>query len=85
MFRRLSGGLVLLAIVATACTSPPTLPAVRGFEAPGAPRVVAELNVGTEVSRGMLPGSASYVGASVDGSLIGFLTPDGILRWYRVR
>lgn len=75
-------GAVLATAMAVACTTGPP-PAVRGFEAPASQRSVAELNVGTEVSQGMLPGSASYVGASADGSLMGFLTADGVMSWYR--
>lgn len=72
---------VLAGLLASACASPP--PVVRGFQAPGGATVVAQLRTSSDLTAGMLPGSASYVGASVDGSLIGFLTSDGYVKWYR--
>lgn len=73
---------ILGALVASGCTTQPG--AVRGIEAPGS-KVVAELRVSGSLTEGMPPGSSSYVGASADGSLIGFLTADGAVRWYRMR
>lgn len=66
-----------------ACSGP--LPDVRGFQAPPGARIVGELQASSALTADMPAGSASYVGASADGSLLGFLTADGFLRWYRVR
>lgn len=73
----------LLAVAASGCTAQPA--AVRGVEAPGGAHVVAQMAVGGSVTQGMDAGTASYVGASMDGSVMGFLGSDGEIRWYRVR
>jgi hypothetical protein len=78
-----SFGGALVIVAAAACSSLP--PSVRGIQQPGAGTVVAQLRVSPELTQGMPAGSASYVGASVDGSLIGFLTADGYIKWYRTR
>lgn len=72
-------------VIAAGCSSVPQLPAVRGFQQPSGSTIVAEKSLGSEVAQGMPEGSASYVGASLDGSLIGFLTPDGTVHWYKTR
>ncbi|MBI2774261.1 MAG: hypothetical protein HYX56_07210 [Chloroflexi bacterium] len=73
---------ILVAVIASACTSAPT--GVRGFEnAPGS--VVAQVKVNSDVSADMPAGTSSFVGASVDGSLMGFLGTDAVIRWYRIR
>lgn len=75
----LAGALAIL--VATACSALP--PQVRGIQQPGSGTPVAQLRASPGLTEGMPEGSSSYVGASVDGSLIGFLTADGFIKWYR--
>lgn len=80
--RRIVATAGVLAALATACTS--TAPtAVQGQQSQGGGRVVAQLAAPPELTASMLPGEASYIGASVDGSLIGFLMADGYVRWYK--
>ncbi|MDE3194541.1 MAG: hypothetical protein KGN00_12745 [Chloroflexota bacterium] len=71
-----------LGLLASACTAQP--PAVQGVQnPPGGSTVVSQVRADPALTEGMLPGSSSYIGASADGSLIGFLTWDGYVKWYR--
>ena len=80
--RRIVAASSVAVALASACTSaPPT--SVQGQQSQGGGRVIAEMKAAPGLTEGMLPGSASYIGASVDGSLIGFLTADGYVRWYK--
>ncbi len=73
---------VLVSLAASACSTP--APAVKGVQNPGGgPAVAAQMNADPSLTQGMLPGSSSYIGASVDGSLIGFLTAEGKIVWYK--
>lgn len=73
---------VLVGLIASACT--PATPAVKGVQNPGGgATVVAQMQAAPGLTDGMPAGSASYIGASADGSLIGFLTADGYIKWYR--
>jgi hypothetical protein len=83
--RRTIGALGALSILVAGCSGLPQ--AVRGIQQPGAATVAAEMRApdASRVTAGMLAGSSSYIGANADGSLIGFLTADGFIRWYRVR
>lgn len=72
---------LLAAVLASACSA--AAPSVRGFQNPGGATVVAQMRAAPGLTEGMPEGSASYIGASVDGSLIGFLTADGNVKWYR--
>jgi hypothetical protein len=74
----------VIAIVALAgCTqtNQPNGVAVRGFQAPGGWGVFAEQRVAS--SADVAPGSSAYMGASADGSVMGFITSDGTIHWYR--
>jgi hypothetical protein len=74
----------VIAIVALAgCTqtNQPNGVAVRGYQAPGGWGVLAEQKVADRAD--VAPGSSAYVGASADGSVIGFITSDGVIHWYR--
>ncbi len=74
---------VLLSVIAVSCSVPPG--AVRGFES-GGYTMVAERRVLSATTEGLPPaGSASYVGASDDGSVMYFLGSDGVMRYYRSR
>jgi hypothetical protein len=43
--------------------------------------VLAEQKVAS--SADVAAGSGAYMGASADGSVIGFITSDGTIHWYR--
>ena len=76
--------ITIVAIIALAgCTrtDQPNGVAVQGFQAPGGWAVLAEQNVAS--SADVAPGTAAYMGASADGSVIGFITSDGTIHWYR--
>jgi len=60
-------------------------PAVQGFQSSGGTTVVATYLALSPNSLGLPAGTASYMGASVDGSVLGFIGAEGIVRWYRIR
>ena len=60
-------------------------PAVKGFQSGDGATVIATYRVASADSLGLPAGTASYMGASVDGSLLGFIGADGFIRWYRAR
>ena len=71
----------IIALAGCTQTNPPNGVAVQGVQAPGGWGVFAEQKVASSVD--LAPGSSSYVGASADGSLMGFITSDGTIHWYR--
>lgn len=74
----------IVAVIAFAgCTqtNQPNGVAVQGFQAPGGWSVLAEQKVAE--SADVAPGSSMYMGASADGSIMGFITSDGVIHWYR--
>jgi hypothetical protein len=62
-------------------TNQPNGVAVQGFQAPGGWSVLAEQKVAE--SADVAPGSSVYMGASADGSIMGFISSDGVIHWYR--
>ena len=74
---------ILAAVALSGCamTDQPNGVAVRGYQAPGGWGMVAEQKVAVQAD--IAPGQSAYVGASADGSLMGFLTSDGTIRWYK--
>ncbi len=80
--KRLAGLLCVLAatMLTAACTTSPT--AVRGIQSDpgGRPWSVAFEHRGASESG--VPASGTYMGASADGSYIGFIYPDGTIRWW---
>ena len=74
---------ILAAVALAGCTATnqPNGVAVNGYQAPGGWGVVSEQKVAS--SANVAPGTSSYVGASADGSVIGFITSDGMVHWYR--
>jgi hypothetical protein len=73
--------IAVIAVVGCTQTNQPNGVAVQGFQAPGGWGVFAEQKVASSVD--LAPGMSSYVGASADGSVIGFITSDGTIHWYR--
>ena len=74
----------IIAVIAFAgCTqtNEPNGVAVRGFQAPGGWGLLAEQKVASSVDLGSA--TSVYVGASADGSVMGFITADGTIHWYR--
>lgn len=74
---------ILAAVALSGCatTDQPNGVAVRGYQAPGGWGMVAEQKVAVQAD--VAPGQSAYVGASADGSLIGFISADGVIRWYK--
>ena len=71
----------IIALAGCTQTNQPNGVAVRGFQAPGGWGLLAEQKVASGVDLG---GSQSaYVGASADGSVMGFITSDGTIHWYK--
>jgi hypothetical protein len=62
-------------------TNQPNGVAVQGFQAPGGWSVLAVQKVAE--SADVAPGSSVYMGASADGSVMGFISSDGVIHWYR--
>ena len=62
-------------------TNQPNGVSVRGYQAPGGWGVIAERKVAS--SANVAPGTSAYMGASADGSVMGFITADGTVHWYR--
>lgn len=81
--RRLLVTSVIAIIAFAGCTqtNQPNGVAVQGFQAPGGWAVFAEQKVAS--SADVAPGSSAYMGASADGSVMGFITSDGTIHWYR--
>jgi hypothetical protein len=71
----------ILALSACSATDQPNGVAVRGYQAPGGWGVVAQQKVADHAD--VAPGTSAYMGASADGSLMGFIYSDGTIRWYR--
>ena len=73
--------IAITAFAACTQTDQPNGVAVRGFQAPGGWGVLAEQKVASSADLGQMP--SAYMGASADGSVIGFITSDGVIHWYR--
>ena len=80
--RKVLGLGLLASLLLAGCALRPG--AVQGFQSGGG-TVIATYRAASADSLGLPPGTASYMGASTDGSLMGFIGADGIIRWYRVR
>ena len=74
---------ILAAIALSGCsmTDQPNGVAVRGYQAPGGWGQIAEQKVA--VQSDVAPGQSVYVGASADGSVMGFMTAGGTIHWYQ--
>jgi outer membrane lipoprotein SlyB len=70
-----------VALAGCASTDQPNGVAVQGYQAPGGWGVVAEQKVAVQAD--VAPGQSAYMGASADGSLVGFIFADGTVRWYK--
>jgi outer membrane lipoprotein SlyB len=70
-----------VALAGCAATNQPNGVAVQGYQAPGGWGVVSEQKVAVQAD--VAPGQSAYMGASADGSLVGFIFSDGTVRWYR--
>jgi len=81
--RKMLGIGLVASLMLAGCTVQPG--AVQGFQSGGGATVIATYRAASPDSLGMPAGTASYMGASVDGSLLGFIGSDGVIRWYRVR
>jgi hypothetical protein len=73
--------IAIIALAGCSQTDQPNGVAVRGYQAPGGWGVMAEQKVAS--SADVAPSSSAYMGASVDGSVMGFITSDGTIHWYR--
>ena len=73
--------IAIIALAGCTQTNQPNGVAVRGFQAPGGWGVLAEQKVASHADLG--PAQSAYVGASADGSVMGFITADGTIHWYR--
>ena len=73
--------IAVIALVGCTQTNQPNGVAVRGFQAPGGWGLLAEQKVASSVDLG--GAQSAYVGASADGSVMGFITSDGTIHWYR--
>jgi hypothetical protein len=71
----------IIALAGCTQTDQPNGVAVRGYQAPGGWSMLAEQKVASSVDLGSA--QSAYVGASADGSVMGFITPDGTIHWYR--
>ena len=81
--RKLLGIGLVASLMLAGCTVQPG--AVQGFQSGGGAKVISSYRAASADSLGMPAGTASYMGASDDGSVLGFIGADGIVRWYRVR
>lgn len=70
-----------VALAGCAATNQPNGVAVQGYQAPGGWGVVSEQKVAVQTD--VAPGQSAYMGASADGSLVGFISSDGTVRWYK--
>ena len=73
--------IAIIALAGCSQTNQPNGVAVRGFQAPGGWGVIAEQKVAS--SANVAPAQSAYMGASADGSVMGFITSDGTVHWYR--
>ena len=73
--------IAIIALAGCTETGQPNGVAVRGFQAPGGWGVLAEQKVASNADLGQA--ASAYMGASADGSVIGFITSDGVIHWYR--
>ena len=73
--------IAIIALAGCTQTNQPNGVGVRGFQAPGGWGLLAEQKVASSVDLGSAP--SAYVGASADGSVMGFITADGTIHWYR--
>ena len=73
--------LAAVALAGCAATEQPNGVAVRGYQAPGGWTQVSEQKVAVQAD--VAPGQSAYMGASADGSLMGFITSDGVIHWYK--
>lgn len=76
-----TSAIAIIALAGCTQTDQPNGVAVRGYQAPGGWGVLAEQKVAS--SADVAPGTSAYVGASADGSVMGFITADGVIHWYR--
>lgn len=72
--------IAIIALAGCSQTDQPNGVAVRGYQAPGGWGLLAEQKV---ASRADVGGGSTYIGASADGSVMGFITADGTIHWYR--
>ena len=82
--RKLLGSATLigaLALTGCAATNQPNGVAVQGYQSPGGWGVLSEQKVAVQAD--IAPGQSAYMGASADGSLVGFIFSDGTVRWYK--
>ena len=73
--------IAIIALAGCTQTDQPNGVAVRGFQAPGGWGLLAEQKVASSIDLGTA--TSAYVGASADGSVMGFITSDGTIHWYR--
>ena len=73
--------IAVIAFAGCTQTNQPNGVAVRGYQAPGGWGVLAEQKVASSVDLGSA--QSAYMGASADGSVMGFITADGTIHWYR--
>jgi len=73
--------IAIIAFAGCTQTDQPNGVAVRGFQAPGGWGLLAEQKVASSIDLGTA--TSAYVGASADGSVMGFITSDGTIHWYR--
>jgi hypothetical protein len=66
--------------VGCARTDQPNGVAVNGYQSPGGWGMVAQQKVADSAA---IVGTSAYVGASADGSVMGFISADGTIRWYK--
>jgi outer membrane lipoprotein SlyB len=77
----LSTSIAAIALAGCVATEQPNGVAVQGYQAPGGWGVAYEQKVAVQAD--VAPGQSAYMGASADGSLMGFMYADGTIRWYR--
>ncbi len=73
--------IAIIALAGCTQTNQPNGVAVNGYQSPGGWSTLAELKVASSVDLGSA--QSAYVGASADGSVMGFITADGTIHWYR--
>ena len=76
-----TSAIAIIALAGCTQTNQPNGVAVRGYQAPGGWGVLAEQKVASSADLGRA--QSAYVGASADGSVMGFITADGTIHWYR--
>lgn len=73
--------LAAVALAGCATTNQPNGVAVQGYQAPGGWGVASAQKVAVKAD--VAPGQSAYMGASADGTLVGFISSDGTVRWFR--